>query len=191
MSDPWPPSNDLLSGFEVAVKDGAAVGVDAYTDSNGGLIICIPDTVLASPLTSDTTVTLKAGEATAVSGGQKYKLTQDFPMYFTSSDNAWSTKLYDKITFTGCLDNSTCVEDAGGPGSDMWSIFLNTSKELSIAPGQGSYSGLKGKIEVGEKSEDIDITLSSEGTKLGPLSLSDSIAEKDLFGKVPAILKKY
>ena len=173
-------SNDLVSGFQVAVNDGAVVGVDAYTDSNGGLIICIPDTALPSSLASDTTVTLKAGEATAVSGGQKYKLTQDFSMYFTSADSAWSTKLYDKITFTGCLDNSTCVENAGGEGIDMWSIFLNTSDELSIAPGTGSYSGLKGKVEVGQRTEDISITLSSEATKLGWFSIwSPTLSKED------------
>ena len=177
---PETAAGDYLNGFQISVNSGEPVGIVAFTGDNGGLIFYIPETVLSSPLTNDTTVTLKAGEATAVGGGQKYKLTQDFPMYFSSSDIAWSTKFYDKITLTGFLDNSTCVENAGGDGVDMWSIFLNTSQELSIAPGTGSYSGLKGKVEVGQRTEDIDITLSSEATKLGWFSIwSPTLSKED------------
>ena len=156
-------SGDYFTGLQIAINGGEPVGVVAFADGAGGLIFYIPETAMSSPLSADTTVVLKAGEAVAHTGGQKIKLTQDFPMYYTHADAAWS--LTPQPTYTDFAFAS--ITSLGYNAAERWDMFLKTSASLPGTAAAGQYfTGLKAMLQVNEGQEqEINVNVWHEADK--------------------------
>lgn len=140
-------------GIQMSINGGEAFDI-VLTKSNhaGTAFLPLESSILPKEITSNTTITIKAGTATANDGSKGIQLTQDFTIY--ANANGISTtgfiqdSKYQQLTFTNIIEPTGFKDDA-----NAWVFYLEPSAALPGTGDETSFAGLKMSIDGGEEIE--------------------------------------